>query len=280
MKLVRFWEPSAQLPLWGVAEGDGVYVLAGDPYDGIKPTRAAHSLSSVRLLPPCVASKIVCGGLNYVGHAREAGLPIPKVSACFFKPSSALIGHGDAIEYPAQTQRLEYEGELAVVIKRRMRNTAPEEVPDHILGYACGNDVTARDIQVEGGNLLNLSVSKAFDTFNPVGPWLVTGLDPHDLGMTLTVNGAVRQKSRTSDMIFPVEVMLSYFSSIMTLLPGDLIMTGTPEGIGQMQVGDVCEVTIEGIGALRNPVVAAPSMASIDARMTVQDTLEYQTDVR
>ncbi len=261
MKLVRFWEPAAQMPLWGAVEGDGVYALAGDPFDGAKPTKAAHALSSVKLLAPCSPSKIVCGGLNYTGHAREAGLPIPKVSACFFKPSSTLIGHEDAIEYPPQTRRLEYEAELAVVIKHRMRNTPPEEVLDHVLGYTCGNDVTARDIQVEGGNLLNLSVSKAFDTFNPVGPWLVTDLDPHDLGMTLSVNGVVRQKSRTSGMIFPVDVMLSYFSSIMTLMPGDLIMTGTPEGIGQMQPGDVCEVTIEGIGTLRNPIVAAPSPA-------------------
>jgi 2-keto-4-pentenoate hydratase/2-oxohepta-3-ene-1,7-dioic acid hydratase in catechol pathway len=236
----------------------GVYELIGDPYNGLKATRAGHALSAVRLLPPCAPSKIVCGGLNYVGHAREANLPIPKVSACFFKPPTTIIGHNDAIEYPPQTKRLEYEGELAVVVKRKMRNTPPEEVLDCVLGYACGNDVTARDIQVEGGNLLNLSVSKSFDTFNPVGPWLVTELDPHDLNMTLRVAGKVRQRSNTSDMIFPVEVMLSYFSSIMTLLPGDLIMTGTPEGIGQMQVGDVCELEIDGIGTLSNPIVAMP----------------------
>lgn len=262
MKLVRFWEPAANEPVWGVVEGDGVYTLAGDPFNGIKATRAGHPLSSVRLLAPCAPSKIVCGGLNYVGHAREAGLPIPKVSACFFKPPTTLIGHQEAIEYPPQTQRLEYEAELAVVVKRKMRNTPPEEVLDHILGYTCGNDVTARDIQVEGGNLLNLSVSKAFDTFNPVGPWLVTDLDPHNLNMTLSVSGKVRQKSNTSDMIFPVEVMLSYFSTIMTLLPGDLIMTGTPEGIGQMQVGDVCELAIDGIGVLSNPIVAASRSGS------------------
>lgn len=258
MKLVRFWEPAANEPVWGVVEGDGVYELVGNPYAAIKATKAGHALSSVRLLPPCAPSKIVCGGLNYVGHAREAGLPIPKVSACFFKPQTTIIGHGEAIEYPPQTKRLEYEGELAVVVKRKMRNTPPEEVLDCVLGYTCGNDVTARDIQVEGGNLLNLSVSKSFDTFNPVGPWLETDLDPHNLDMTLSVSGKVRQKSNTSDMIFPVEIMLSYFSSIMTLLPGDLIMTGTPEGIGQMQVGDVCELTIGGIGTLSNPIVATP----------------------
>lgn len=261
MKLVRFWQPAANEPVWGVVEGDGVYELIGDPYNAIKATKAGHALSSVRLLAPCAPSKIVCGGLNYVGHAREAGLPIPKVSACFFKPPTTLIGHQEAIEFPPQTKRLEYEGELAVVVKRKMRNTPSEEVLDCVLGYTCGNDVTARDIQVEGGNLLNLSVSKSFDTFNPVGPWLVTDLDPHNLNMTLSVSGKVRQKSNTSDMIFPVEVMLSYFSSIMTLLPGDLIMTGTPEGIGQMQVGDVCDLTIDGIGTLSNPIVAAPRSA-------------------
>lgn len=262
MKLVRFWEPAANEPVWGVVEGDGVYQLIGDPYAGVKATKAGHALSAVRLLPPCAPSKIVCGGLNYVGHAREANLPIPKVSACFFKPPTTIIGSGEAIEYPPQTKRLEYEAELAVVVKRKMRNTPPEEVLDCVLGYTCGNDVTARDIQVEGGNLLNLSVSKSFDTFNPVGPWLITDLDPHNLDMTLTVSGQVRQKSNTSDMIFPVEVMLSYFSSIMTLLPGDLIMTGTPEGIGQMQVGDVCELTIDGIGTLSNPIVAAPTIGA------------------
>jgi 2-keto-4-pentenoate hydratase/2-oxohepta-3-ene-1,7-dioic acid hydratase in catechol pathway len=266
MKLVRFFEPAANTPLWGLVEGDGVYALAGDPYDGIKVTKSAHPLSAVKLLAPCAPSKIVCGGLNYVGHAREAGLPIPKVSACFFKPQTTIIGDGDAIEYPPETKRLEYEAELAVVVKKRMRHTPPEEVLDCVLGYSCGNDVTARDIQVEGGNLLNLSMSKSFDTFNPVGPWLVTDIDPHNLDMTLSVSGKVRQKSNTADMIFPVEIMLSYFSSIMTLLPGDLIMTGTPEGIGQMQVGDVCELAIDGIGVLRNPIVAAaPRGLSRDA---------------
>jgi 2-keto-4-pentenoate hydratase/2-oxohepta-3-ene-1,7-dioic acid hydratase in catechol pathway len=257
MKLARFWDAAANTPVWGVIEGDGIYEVVGDPYEGVKATRSAHALSSVRLLPPCAPSKIVCGGLNYVGHAREANLPIPKVSACFFKPPTTIIGHNDAIEHPPQTKRLEYEAELAVIVKRKMRNTPPEEVLECVLGYTCGNDVTARDIQVEGGNLLNLAMSKSFDTFNPVGPWLVTDVDPHNLDMELRVAGKVRQKSNTKDMIFPVHVMLSYFSSIMTLLPGDLIMTGTPEGIGQMQIGETCELEIEGIGTLSNPIVAA-----------------------
>jgi 2-keto-4-pentenoate hydratase/2-oxohepta-3-ene-1,7-dioic acid hydratase in catechol pathway len=259
MKIIRFWESAANAPLWGVVEGDTVHALAGAPYgEPIKVTKAAYPLAGLRLLAPAEPGKIVCGGLNYFGHAKEVNLPIPKVSACFLKPSSSLVGHDEAIEYPAETERLEFEAELAVVVKSRMRNTPPEEALSHVLGYTCANDVTARDIQVEGGNFLNLSVSKAFDTFCPLGPWLVTDIDPNALDMTLTVNGKVRQQTNTSDMIFPVATMLSYFSHIMTLLPGDLILTGTSAGIGRMEIGERVEVTIQGIGTLGNPIVASP----------------------
>ena len=257
MKLVRFEEPATRTGRWGVVEGDSVRALAGAPYEKIETTPDVYPLSALRLLAPVEPSKIVCGGLNYYGHAKEVGVPVPKVSACFLKPPSSLVGQNDAIVYPPETERLEYEAELAVVIKRRMRNVAPAAVRDHVLGYTCANDVTARDIQVEGGNFMNLCVSKSFDTFCPLGPWLVTDLDPTDLSLRLTVDGKLRQDSRTADMIFPVDVMLSYFSHIMTLLPGDLILTGTPQGIGRMEVGQVCEVTIEGIGTLRNPIVAS-----------------------
>ena len=258
MKIARFWDSAADAVQWGVVEGDGVYVIAGDLYNGIKVTRAGLPLSSIKLLAPCEPTKIVCGGLNYKGHAKEVNLPIPTSSPCFLKPPSALVGHQEAIIYPPQTQRLEYEGELGVVIKRRMRNTPPEEVFDHILGYTCGNDVTARDIQFKGGNFLNLGISKAFDTFCPVGPWIETELDPSNLNICLTVAGKVRQKSNTNDMIFPVPVMLSYFSHIMTLNPGDLVLTGTPGGIGQMEIGETVSLTIEGIGTLTNPIVVSP----------------------
>lgn len=258
MKIVRFWESAANAPLWGVVESDVVRVLAGTPYDGITVTGAVHPLANVRLLAPAEPSKIVCGGLNYYGHAKEVNLPIPKVSACFLKPSTGLVGHGEPIEYPAETERLEFEAELAVVVKRRMRNVPPERALEHVLGYTCANDVTARDIQIEGGNFLNICVAKSFDTFCPLGPWLVTDLDPHNLDLSLKVSGKTRQQTSTADMIFPVEVMLSYFSHIMTLLPGDLVLTGTPAGIGRMEIGETCDVIIEGIGTLSNPIVASP----------------------
>jgi 2-keto-4-pentenoate hydratase/2-oxohepta-3-ene-1,7-dioic acid hydratase in catechol pathway len=258
VKLVRFHDPVAKAALWGVLDGDVIRALARAPYEDVRATQALYPVASTRLLPPADPSKIVCGGLNYYGHAKEVGLPVPKVSACFLKPPSSLVGDGDAIVYPPQTERLEYEAELAVVVARRMRNVAPEDVREHVLGYTCANDVTARDIQVEGGNFLNLSVSKAFDTFCPLGPWLETDIDPSDLALTLKVDGTLRQQTRTSDMIFPVEIMLSYFSHIMTLLPGDLVLTGTPAGIGRIEVGQTCEVTVEGIGTLSNPIVASP----------------------
>ena len=267
MKLVRYWDSAADAALWGVVEGDVVHALAGSPYgDELQVTKAAHPLAGLRLLAPCAPSKIVCGGLNYFGHAKEVNLPIPKVSACFLKPSSSLIGPGEPIEYPVETERLEFEAELAVVIKRRMRNTPVEEALSHVLGYSCANDVTARDIQVEGGNFLNICVSKSFDTFCPLGPWLVTDIDPNRLDMTLTVNGKVRQKTNTSDMIFPVATMLSYFSHIMTLLPGDLILTGTPAGIGRMEIGERVEITIDRIGTLGNPIVASPRRSRAERR--------------
>jgi 2-keto-4-pentenoate hydratase/2-oxohepta-3-ene-1,7-dioic acid hydratase in catechol pathway len=258
MKIVRFWDSAVNGPLWGIVESETVYALAGTPYgDDLKVTKAAYPLASLRLLAPCEPTKIVCGGLNYYGHAKEVGLPIPKVSACFLKPPSGLVGQNEPIEYPAETERLEFEGELAVVVKHRMRSTPPEEVSKHILGYTCANDVTARDIQIEGGNFLNICVAKAFDTFCPLGPWLVTDVNPDALDLTLTVNGKVRQKTNTSDMIFPVATMLSYFSHIMTLLPGDLVLTGTPAGIGRMEIGETAQVAIEGIGTLSNPIVAS-----------------------
>jgi 2-keto-4-pentenoate hydratase/2-oxohepta-3-ene-1,7-dioic acid hydratase in catechol pathway len=265
MRLVRFHRPGADAPVWGVVDGDAVRELARSPYESIEATGPAHALSGVRLAAPADPSKIVCGGLNYYGHAKEVGLPIPKVSACFLKPPTSLIGTGDAIVYPPETERLEFEAELAVVIKRRMRNVAPADVPSHILGYTCANDVTARDIQVEGGNFLNLCVSKSFDTFCPLGPWLSTDVDPSDLGMTLEVDGKVRQSARTADMIFPVPEMLAYFSRVMTLLPGDLILTGTPAGIGRMEIGQTCRLSIEGIGTLENPIVASPLRARAPA---------------
>lgn len=258
MKIVRYWDAAANAARYGIVEGEVIREIDGHPYGDITTTNARRPLDGVRLLAPCEPTKIVAGGLNFHGHAKEVGLPIPTVPVFFLKPPSSLIGHEEPIQYPPETKRLEYEGELAVVVKHRMRNTPPREVLQNLLGYTCLNDVTARDIQVWGGNLLHLCHSKSFDTFCPTGPWLATDVDPHNLDMSLSVNGEVRQKSNTSDMIFPVEDMVSYFSHVMTLLPGDLICTGSPAGIGRMEVGDNVEVTIEGIGTLRNRIVTTP----------------------
>ncbi len=258
MRIVRYWDSAANAARYGILEEGAVCEISGHPYGEIAPTGKRQPLTGTRLLAPCEPTKIVAGGANYHAHLREMGLPVPKVPVFFLKPPSALIGPEEAVLYPPETERLEYEGELAAVVAHAMRNTPPEEVSRHLLGYTCANDVTARDIQLWGGNLLYLCQSKGFDTFCPTGPWIETEIDPRALDLTLTVNGETRQKSNTSDLIFPVDAMVSYFSHVMTLLPGDLILTGSPSGVGQMHVGDRVELTIEGIGTLKHTVAAKP----------------------
>ncbi|MFN2645815.1 MAG: fumarylacetoacetate hydrolase family protein [Burkholderiales bacterium] len=256
MRIVRYWDAAANAPRYGVHEGERIREIAGTPFDAVRTTQNTHPAASARLLAPCEPTKIVAGGANYRGHLKEVGLAIPEVPVFFLKPPSALIGPDDAVVYPPQTRRLEYEGELAVVVAKPMRNTPAKDVLGNLLGYTCVNDVTARDIQVTGGNLLHLCHSKSFDSFCPAGPWVETQLDAHAIDIELRINGEVRQrKTNTSDMIFPVEEMVSYFSQVMTLLPGDLILTGAPPGIGPMQPGDKVEVIIEGIGTLRHTVI-------------------------
>jgi 2-keto-4-pentenoate hydratase/2-oxohepta-3-ene-1,7-dioic acid hydratase in catechol pathway len=259
MRIARYWDAAANAAKYGIVEGETVRELAGHPYREAVATGNVRPLAATQLLAPCEPTKIIAGGANYRGHLREVGLPEPTVPVFFLKPPTALIGPGQPVIYPPQTQQLEYEGELAVVVKSPMRNTPPGEVLKNLLGYTCVNDVTARDIQKVGGNLLHLCHSKSFDTFCPTGPWVETELDARALDIELRINGEVRQKKiNTSDMIFPVEEMVSYFSKVMTLLPGDLILTGAPPGIGPMKVGDSVEVIISGIGALRHSVVAGP----------------------
>jgi 2-keto-4-pentenoate hydratase/2-oxohepta-3-ene-1,7-dioic acid hydratase in catechol pathway len=258
MRIARYREAATGAAKYGAVEGDTIRELSGDPYREIIKTNTVQPLDTVQLLAPCEPTKIVAGGANYHGHLKEVGLAIPTVPVFFLKPPTSLIGPDQPVVYPPQTHKLEYEGELAVVVKNRMRNTPPGEVLQNLLGYTCANDVTARDIQVIGGNLLHLCHSKSFDTFCPTGPWVETDLDAHSLDIELRINGEVRQKTtNTSDMIFPVEEMVSYFSRVMTLLPGDLILTGAPPGIGGMRVGDNVEVVIQGIGTLRHGVVAS-----------------------
>lgn len=212
------------------------------------------ALSEVKLLAPVTPSKIVCVGRNYREHAAELGNPMPDQPLLFLKPPSSVVGHTDAIELPAASARVEHEGELGVVIGRRARLISDSENPlDYVFGYTCVNDVTARDLQRQD---VQFTRAKSFDTFCPVGPTVVTGIDPLDLQVETRVNGETRQRGRTAAMAFPVAYLIRYISHIMTLEPGDLISTGTPAGVGPLSDGDVCEVEVEHIGTLRNVVRA------------------------
>jgi 2-keto-4-pentenoate hydratase/2-oxohepta-3-ene-1,7-dioic acid hydratase in catechol pathway len=197
-------------------------------------------------------SKIICVGLNYKDHAKELSMPIPEYPILFLKPPGALIYNNDPIVYPPQTKELHYEAELAIVIKNRIKNIPKAEALQHVLGYACANDVTARDLQRKDGQWTR---AKSFDSFCPIGPEVVATVDPSKLAIKLYLNGEIKQSSNTSDMAFPVDYLVSFISQHMTLEPQDVILTGTPAGIGPMKVGDVVEVEIEGIGKLSNKVV-------------------------
>ena len=198
-------------------------------------------------------SKIICVGRNYAEHAAELGNEVPKEPLLFLKAPSALARDGDPIVIPRQSQQVEHEAELAVVIGRRCKNLADDEDPfTYVRGYTCLNDVTARDVQRKD---VQFTRGKSFDTFCPIGPFIETELDVNDLRVTCSVNGGTRQDGRTSQMVFPVDFLIRYISRQMTLVPGDLIATGTPSGVSKLSPGDVCEVTIEGVGTLRNGVI-------------------------
>ncbi|HEV3471092.1 MAG TPA: fumarylacetoacetate hydrolase family protein [Pyrinomonadaceae bacterium] len=256
MRICRFIHPETQAPRYALVERDEVYPLRGDLSAGDLALEEARPvrLGEARLLAPVVPSKIVCVGRNYQEHAAELGNPMPPEPLLFLKAPSAVIGDGEAIELPPISERVEHEGELAVVIGRRARRIPAGEDPlSYALGYTCLNDVTARDLQRKD---VQFTRGKSFDTFCPVGPFVVTGLDPADLSVSTRVNGEVRQSGRTSRMAFPVAHLLRYISEVMTLEPGDLVATGTPAGVGPLRDGDLVEVEVEGIGVLRNPVRA------------------------
>jgi 2-keto-4-pentenoate hydratase/2-oxohepta-3-ene-1,7-dioic acid hydratase in catechol pathway len=259
MKLVRFHY--LQGDAWGVVSGTQVRLLPGSPYGDWSPGEASLPLEGLELLPPCNPSKIVCVGLNYRDHARELGIPLPEEPLLFLKPPSALIGHRQRIIHPASSKRVDYEAELAVVIRKRLKDAGASEARAGILGYTCANDVTARDLQ---GRDVQWTRAKSFDTFCPVGPWLSTDLDPDNLSIKLTLNRETRQDSSTKEMIFPVDRLVGFVSTVMTLYPGDLIMTGTPAGIGAMQVGDIVSVEIGEIGVLTNQVAESRVKKIID----------------
>jgi len=231
----------------GVIEGDAVIV-----FENNRRRDQTFSLSDVKLLPPVAPSKIVCIGRNYSEHAAELGNEVPSEPLLFLKAPSAIINGGEAIRLPSQSQQVEHEGELAVVIGRRCKSIADDDdAMQYVLGFTCLNDVTARDLQKKDGQFAR---AKSFDTFCPVGPFIETELQLDQVSLTTRVNGEVRQFGRTWQMVFPVDFLIRYISNMMMLMPGDVIATGTPSGVARLEKGDVCEVEIEGIGILRNPV--------------------------
>jgi 2-keto-4-pentenoate hydratase/2-oxohepta-3-ene-1,7-dioic acid hydratase in catechol pathway len=238
--------------------GDVIAELAGHPFghgkDRLRLSGMTYRLDDVRLLAPVLPSKVVAVGKNYAGHVKEmGGGPPPEDPVLFLKPSTAVCGPGDPVRYPAGTERVDYEGELAVVIGRLCRNVPASGAGAVIFGYTCANDVTARDLQAKDGQWTR---AKGFDTFCPIGPWIETDVSPADLELVTEVNGEIRQQARTSQLLHGVATLVAHATSVMTLLPGDVLLTGTPEGVGPVKDGDEMSVTIESIGTLTNRVVA------------------------
>ncbi|HEV2375283.1 MAG TPA: fumarylacetoacetate hydrolase family protein [Streptosporangiaceae bacterium] len=263
MRIVRFVaEGEVAYGVVGSARGDGpdaedvVAQLAGHPFggkEGAALTGVTYPLADVRLLAPVLPSKVLAVGRNYADHAREMGNEPSEEPILFLKPSTAVCGPSDPIRYPATlSQRVDYEGELAVVVSRLCRDVPADQVDSVILGYTCANDVTARDLQARDGQWAR---AKGFDTFCPLGPWIETDLDAADVELTTSVNGEVRQQARTSALLHTIPTLIAYASAVMTLLPGDVLLTGTPAGVGPLAVGDEVSVSIEGVGTLTNPVL-------------------------
>ncbi len=249
MKIVRYIV--GRKTEYGILEGDIVHGLTGTPYRRLMRSGFSHRLTEARLLAPCTPSKIVALGVNYRSHGEEMSHRIPAEPLMFIKPSTSVIGPEASIIYPPSSQRVDYEGELGVVIGKRTRSISAQEASKFILGYTCVNDVTARDIQASDKQWTR---SKGFDTFCPIGPCIETELDPHNLTLETRLNGKIKQHTSTADLVFPVYELVSFISHVMTLLPGDVIATGTTSGIGPMQPGDTVEVEIEDIGILRNHI--------------------------
>lgn len=249
MKLGRFVKDHKIF--YGAVSGDTVREISVDIFAAHQVLDVTHPLPALKVLAPCTPSKIVAVGLNYRTHAAEVKMELPQEPILFLKPSTAVIGPEEIIIYPAMTKRLDYEGELGVVIGKECQAVTVAQAPDYIRGYTCVNDVTARDLQKKDAQWTR---AKGFDTFAPLGPFIETELDPSDVLIETFLNARKKQSASTRDLIFPVPYLVSFISRIMTLLPGDVIATGTPEGIGPMQAGDVVEVRIEEIGTLRNSV--------------------------
>ncbi|NYB52951.1 MAG: fumarylacetoacetate hydrolase family protein [Methanobacteriaceae archaeon] len=256
MKLIRFKKDDENKN--GVLINGGLVEIhhslleaAQSPFDDLE-RKDFYSLDEIKILPPVQPSKVVCVGLNYRDHAEELNMPLPDEPILFLKPPTTVIGHEESIIYPPQSHHVDYEAELAIVIGSQAHFISEGDALDYVAGYTVLNDVTARDLQEKDGQWTR---AKSFDTFCPLGPWIETELDPSNQRICMKVNEEVKQDSNTKNMIFPPEELVSFISQIMTLKPGDVIATGTPPGVGPLQVGDVTEVCVEGIGILKNKVI-------------------------
>ena len=250
MKIVRY--RYRKHVAYGILDEGDIRMIRGDVFGDLRPGETVARLEEVTLMAPVAPGKIVAVGLNYRDHALEVGLKTPEEPLLFLKPPTAVIGPGEAIHYPSMASQVDYEGELGVVIRKETKNVPPERAAAHILGYTCFNDVTARDLQKKDRQWTR---AKGFDTFAPLGPWIETDVDPKHLKLETFLNGELMQSSTTENLIFDCYELVSFISRIMTLMPGDVIATGTPSGIGPIAVGDRVEVVIEGIGTLENTVV-------------------------
>ena len=250
MKIVRF--AIDKKVRYGILDGKSIQGIEDKPYRRIKPSDHYYQLSEVKLLSPCLPSKIVALGLNYRAHAEEAKMPLPNAPLIFLKPSTAVIGPEENITYPSASHRVDYEGELGVVIKKPIWRVSIEDALDYVLGYTCFNDTTARDLQSLDKQWTR---AKGFNTFAAVGPCIETELDPGNVVLETYLNGEIKQRGNTNDLIYSIPELINFISNVMTLLPGDIIATGTPSGIGPMYPGDTVEIKIEPIGTLRNYVV-------------------------
>ncbi len=247
MRIARVLHGGA--PTYAIVDGETVYQLQGSPFESPQRGERIGDLGATKLLAPCEPSKIVAIGRNYKAHIEETNAETPKEPLMFFKPPTSVIGPGDDVVWAPGSEKIDYEAELAVVFKRRAKNVAPGAFAQYVLGYTCANDVSARDFQ---DNDDQWSRAKGSDTFCPLGPWIETDVDGGNLAISGKLNGEVRQDSRTSDLLFNIDQLITFMTRYFTMLPGDVLLTGTPSGIGRMDPGDEYEITIEGIGSLKN----------------------------
>jgi 2-keto-4-pentenoate hydratase/2-oxohepta-3-ene-1,7-dioic acid hydratase in catechol pathway len=252
MRYVRFKRRGEEAVLHGWLEGDQIGLISGPLFGAHRRLPVSQPVASIRLLAPWMPGKIVCVGRNYADHAREHNVEVPDVPLIFLKPPSAVIGPGETVLLPPQSKQVEHEAELAVVIGRRTRHATADEAMGSVFGYTVANDVTARDLQQRDGQWTR---AKGFDTFCPLGPWIDTETNPHDLRIVCRVNGQIRQLGSTREMVYSVPELIAFVSGIMTLEVGDILLTGTPAGVGRLEAGDLVQAEIEGIGVLENPVV-------------------------